>query len=267
MTKPFHKRLVNYYNSVAEELKAKSSKAKAFGNTTDSGMVKESAFADFLRAHVPKKCDLFFGGFLFGHDGSESKQLDVIVTTDTSPRYEFSNIQKSFSPVDGCLGVVSVKSNLDKTQLIDALGGFESIPNKQSLGGKINPLVKIPDYDDWPTKIIYASDGSTGDTILGHLADYYKSRPQIAYSQRPNYIYIVGKYLISRFKKGMTYQTSSVSLSSDDNVGQFYLIEHNPDLQAIGWILTDLQQRSVASGHINHEYGYLINAVLDAAVS
>ena len=47
----------------------------------------------------------FLGGFLFGEDGEESKQLDVIISTDTAPRYDFRNPQgkgKSF-------GIVVVK--------------------------------------------------------------------------------------------------------------------------------------------------------------
>ena len=37
-----------------------------------------SELYEFLRLHAPTKCNVFFGGFLFGTDGSESKQLDVL---------------------------------------------------------------------------------------------------------------------------------------------------------------------------------------------
>ncbi len=67
---------------------------------------------------IPSKCNVFLGGFLFGEDGDESKQLDVIISTDTSPKYDFHNSGgkgKSFAPVEGCLGVASIKSFLDKS--------------------------------------------------------------------------------------------------------------------------------------------------------
>ena len=267
MTKLFYDRLAIYYKGVADELIAKSRRASGLANTTDIGNIRESAYAEFLKQHLPKKCDIFFGGFLFGQDGSESKQLDVIITTDTSPRFEFgsgSQIRKSFSPVDGCLGVVSIKSNLTRDELLDAVSGFESIPSKQVLDGKINPLVQIPDYDDWPTKVIYAADGLSGETIMQHLKDLYDAKPDVPSSRRPNYIHVGNKYLISRIKKGMTYTTPTVQLSGEENVGEFFLTNYLPDLQAISWVLTDLQHRSVGASHINYSYGYLINAVLDA---
>ena len=75
---------------------------------------RERIYAEFLRQHAPSKCNVFLGGFLFDDDGSESSQLDVIVTTDTAPRFDFHNPDgggKSFSPVEGTLGVASIKSD------------------------------------------------------------------------------------------------------------------------------------------------------------
>ena len=59
----------------------------------------------------PFKCNVFAGGFLFNDAGNESKQLDVIVTTDTTPRFDLHNADgagKSFSPVDGTLAAVAL---------------------------------------------------------------------------------------------------------------------------------------------------------------
>ena len=99
------------------------------------------------------------GGFLFGENGDESKQLDIIISTDTAPRYNFHNSDgkgKSFGPVEGCLGVASIKSTLDKSQLEDSLNGIASIPKTQPIGNRANPALLIKNYEDWPYKIIYA---------------------------------------------------------------------------------------------------------------
>ena len=117
MSQSFFHRLRSYYMKVAEVLRGDADAASIFPNTTDVGMSRELIYADFLRQHAPSKCNVFLGGFLFDDNGVESKQLDVIVTTDTAPRFNFHNregVGKSFSPVEGTLGVASIKSNLDK---------------------------------------------------------------------------------------------------------------------------------------------------------
>ncbi|WP_366525975.1 DUF6602 domain-containing protein [Ferrovum sp.] len=89
--------------------------ASVFANTTDIGMSRELAYAEFIKQHAPSKCDVFLGGYLFDDDGAESKQLDIIITTDTHPisiSITKDGTGKSFSPVEGTLGVVSVKSTL-----------------------------------------------------------------------------------------------------------------------------------------------------------
>jgi hypothetical protein len=267
LTKPFFLRLAKYYESVADEIKSKSAKASVFANTTDIGLTRESAYLDFLKLHLPKKCDIFFGGFLFGRDGSESAQIDVIITTDACPRFDIvgnGNVKKSFAPVDGCLGIASIKSNLDKKNLQEALEGFASLPDKLPLDGKINPNFRIPDYEDWPTKILYSSQGLDANTILNHINEFYEIRSEIPIGKRPSYVHVGGKFLITRFKNGMTYSTPDVTLSSQENAGKFFLTENKSDMQAISWVLHDLQSRAVAATHMTHEYGYLINEVLDA---
>ena len=116
-------------------------------------------YADFLRFHAPSKCNVFLGGFLFDENGDESHQLDIIVTTDTAPRFDFQNRDGtgSHSPQLRAQysGVASIKSNLNKAQLEDALLGIASIPTK-SLEGRRCHNIEISNYDDWPYKVVYA---------------------------------------------------------------------------------------------------------------
>ena len=160
MAGPFYQRLRDYYLNVAAVLRGEARAASIFPNTTDIGMSREQVYAEFLRQHAPSKCNVIFGGFLFGEDGSESGQLDVLVTTDTTPRFNFHNKDghgKSFSPVEGTLGVASIKSMLNKNELEDALSGIAAIPPSASLEGRVSFALSIKNYDDWPYKIIYAS--------------------------------------------------------------------------------------------------------------
>lgn len=180
MPQNFFTRLRDYYLQVAEVLRGEADAASIFPNTTDVGMAREKVYANFLKEHAPSKCNVFLGGFLFDLNGIESKQIDVIVTTDTAPRFNFHNQEgggKSFSPVEGTLCVASIKSNLDKQQLFDALDGIASIPPCQDLGKRVPLTYKVRDYDDWPYKIVYATEGLTGTTILNHIETITMSTP------------------------------------------------------------------------------------------
>jgi hypothetical protein len=266
MPASFFDRLRAYYLKVAEVLRGEAEAASVFPNATDIGMSREKVYAEFLRQHAPSKCNVFLGGFLFDEDGVESKQLDIIVTTDTAPRFDFHSRDgqgKSFSPVEGTLAAVSVKSTLDKKELADALKGIASIPPTRSLEKRANPLIRIKNYDDWPLKIIYASSGSTGATLLGRLNDFYVEHPSIPFSRRPNIIHVAGGYLIVRATDDMSVQTRSTGAIETPAAGEYHLFVTDPDLQSIVWTLDQLQQKAMASTHINFSYGQLINKVLD----
>ena len=117
MPEPFFTRLKNYYQDVAKVLRGEADASNIFPNSSDKGFMRENIYAEFLRQHAPSKCNVFLGGYLFDEDGNESRQMDIIITTDTTPRYDLHNkggSGTSFSPVEGSLGVASIKSMLDK---------------------------------------------------------------------------------------------------------------------------------------------------------
>ncbi|ATE73830.1 hypothetical protein CNO08_22180 [Lysobacter capsici] len=225
----------------------------------------------FLRQHAPTKCNVFKGGFVFDDDGVESKQLDIIVTTDIAPRFDFHNSSgsgKAFSPVEGTLGVFSIKSTLDRKELFDALEGIASIPPMRALEGRINPLMKLRGYDDWPLKVIYASKGISLEKAWAHLHEFYAVNPSVPIARRPNFIHVAGGYLISRIVPGMAYrepsgvQQSHAGGGGTPAVGAFSATSLEPDVQAICWILNSLQDNAMASAHIQFGYGNLINRAM-----
>lgn len=261
MAQSFSKRLREYYLRVAKVLRGEADAASIFPNSSDVGVSRERIYADFLRQHTPSKCNVFLGGFLFHMDGSESKQLDIIVTTDTAPRFDFHNPDgggKSFSPVEGTLGVVSIKSNLDKKELHDALNGIASIPPTTALEGRVAFGVKISDYDDWPYKAIYASSGVSSVTLVNHIREFYRDNPTIPLSRRPNLIHVSGEYLVVRI--GNRQHIESSERSADEiQLGEFYALITEPDIQGLQWIINGIQQNALASTHIIYNYNGLID--------
>ena len=264
MAGQFFQRLRAYYLDVAAVLRGEAKAASIFPNTTDIGMSRERVYAEFLRQHAPSKCNVFFGGFLFGADGSESAQLDVLVTTDTTPRFNVHNKDgqgKSFSPVEGTLAVASIKSTLNKNELENALAGIAGIPPTGSLENRVSFGLSILNYDDWPYKIIYASDGISPEALLGHLSNYYLSNPNIPLGRRPNVIHVSGKYVIFKAIAGMSVWDVNKQENEALEVGTFRHFTRDPDLQGILWVLDGLQQRATASTHILYSYGEIMNQV------
>lgn len=262
----FHARLRNYYLKVAEVLRGDADAASIFPNNSDIGVARERIYADFLRQHAPSKCNVFLGGFLFHTDGTESKQLDVIVTTDTAPRYNLHNRDgegKSFSPVEGTLGVASIKSRLDRVQLHHTLDGLASIPPTKSLSGRVPFNLVLNNYDDWPYKIIYASNGLTADTIIGHLYEYYAQNQHIPICRRPNIIHVAGKYVIFRVDAGKTICDRTTGFRMPLAEGSFHCFTVDSDLQAICTVLNELQQRATLSSQIMFKYTGLVDRLLE----
>lgn len=264
MAKDFYERLGGYYTKVAEVLRGEVDVGAVFPNSSDVGSTREHVYIKFLRQHCPQKCNVFAGGFLFAEDGSESKQLDVIVTTDTAPRYDFHNPDgsgKSFACVEGCIAVASIKSFLTKDQLFDALGNLASIPPTQPIGKRGNPQLKIENYEKWPTKIVYASDGLKAETILSHLYDFYAGRPDIPKERKADFIHVAGKYFIPRLEDGTEVANADGTIVNTKGV-EYYVLTSNSDVQAICCTLEAIQRGASAATHILFSHFGVTNNLL-----
>src|SRR5450759_2458388 len=265
MSENFFVRLMDYYESVGAVLRGEASAATIFSNTSDIGVSREKVYVEFLRTHAPARCNVFLGGFIFDMAGNESRQLDVIVTNDTNPRFNLHNKDgngKSFSPIEGTVGVVSVKSTLNQRELEDALLGIASIPLTSSLDNRLMAGIDVLDYDDWPLKIVYASNGISAKKLLMHLFAVYHLRPEIPLHRRPNIIHVAGKYVLLRTLKNMSDLASThYGTPSKLQIGNYNLLTVGADLQGIQWAIQGLQEKALASSFIIFNYGEMINKV------
>lgn len=267
---PFYDRLRQYFLRVSEVLRGQANTSSIFPNTTDIGQSREMIYAKFLRQHSPSKCNVYLGGFLYGESGEESKQLDVIISTDTSPRYNFHNENgegKSFGPVEGCLGVASIKTKITRDELFDALLNIASIPPTQPLGDRVNPSLQIDEYEEWPLKIIYAIDSLQHGTILGHITDFYSQHPEIPIYRRPDIIHVAGQYVIFKIRPGMILLNHTTMTYNHGNVGEYQVVTSDSDLHALLWTLKNLQEKAALSTHILFDYSHIINGVFGVTMS
>ncbi|MCE9608169.1 MAG: hypothetical protein K8U03_25065 [Planctomycetia bacterium] len=264
MKTPFFDRLRAYFLEVAAVIRGESTASKIFPNTTDNGMSRERVYAQFLKLHAPSKCNVSFGGFLFGENGEESGQLDVLITTDTTPRYDFHNrdgLGKAFSPVEGTLGVASIKAMLNKVELEDALSGMAAIPPTSSLEKRVVGFVQVKNYEDWPYKVIFASDGASLETIFHHLNAFYEANPSIPHYRRPHVIHVAGKYVIFRIVQGVSIVDKSTGKIDPLALGDFSAITENSDVVGLMSVLSELQKNATASNFIIHSYWTHLNSI------
>ncbi len=257
MAQEFYQRLQVYFSEIGKVLKGEADSASIFPNTTDVGMSRERVYSEVLKQHLPSSCNVYYGGFVFDLDGNESKQIDLIVSSDNSPQFNFHNQDgsgKSFACIDGCVAVASIKSNLDSTELIDSLKNIASLPNKASIDGRHIPQIKIKNYDDWPFKIVYASDGVSTETISKTIKRFYQDNSNIPIHKRPNLIHVAGKYVFTRIEEGVTTRDGT-KLEPDT----FYPQDHHPDEYGIPFAVIKIQRIAAASDYLSYRYDRLLN--------
>lgn len=260
--KKFLTRLEGYFVDVSKVLRGESDKSAIFPNPVDIGDTREDIFAQVLRDHLPSNCVVGKGGFLFNLEGEESKQIDIIINSAQSLQFNFDpdGLKKTFSCIDGCLGVVSVKSNLTRNNLIDALDNLASIPDKSDIGSRINPSFAINNYADWPYKVIFAPKGSSCALITEVLHEYYSAHPDIPDRLKPNLVYVVGSYLI---------QNTGHSGRRTRDGSQMPSYTFNPidsarvaDTLALPEMITELQGRASAANQVVFIYDELVDNLL-----
>jgi hypothetical protein len=248
--------LEEYYRQVGRVLQGQAAAASIFPNPSDIGSSRERVYAAVLQQHLPANCRVFFGGFVFNHLGQESKQLDIIITSVKALQFNFHNPNgggKCFASVEGCLGVVSVKSRLGAAELEDGLLNLASIPPQQPLHpGRVDPNFAVEDYEDWPFRILYATDGVAAETCQRAAINFYKDHPSIPIHRRVNMIHMAGKYAVLRSDQDFLLNGELVPR------GTFGRVTVEPDVDALTFALVRLQKLAQSADRILFDMSYIL---------
>lgn len=254
MSAEFYKRLKDYYASIGSALRDEAAAASIFPNASDIGSSRERIYAEFLRTHLPASCTVLYGGFVFDQAGNESNQIDLIISSDSCPQFNFTNKNgsgKSFACIDGTVSVISLKSNLDSKELTNVLENIASIPLIEPLEGKrAPPILIIPSYHDWPFKVIYAPDGISMKNLMTSLDEFYMRNPLIPMARRPNLIHVAGKYCIVRILGDDAETLDGTRVPKDT----FYGMADPRDIFALTYVVEEIQKISAAMHHILFDY-------------
>jgi len=240
----------DYFQNISESLQSEKSASKIFSNTSDAGLIREDILKEFLSLHLPKRCDIIKGGFIFDAEENMSKQLDLIVTNDLTLQFkQFSNAQssgKSFNCIEGASCAISVKTQLDKKGLIDSIENLASIPQMPQL--EVNPMLKTTGLlNDLPICVIFAFSGLEWETIITHLVNYI-AKQKIPRNREPDFIIVNNNYtIIKTGKEGGT-------MTDGEKIAPFSFVsirelEYN-GAYALWTLITEIQKAANFSSHI-----------------
>lgn len=265
---PFFERLVTYYQALSAKLRSTHAESAAFNLGSDIGTRREHVYMDLLKDHSPSGCRMFLGGYVFDEKGRQSSQMDILVVADSVLGFGYSiQDRKGFAPIDGTLAVVSVKSFLNSSALVEALDSFANLPHarpltERELLGSHQPQ----NYQDWPFKIVFAYDGVSKETLEQTTRDYYAEHPDVPYYDRPNVIHVLGKSFANRpvisneAEAGYRMIGFPIEKFREDII--WY--GNDPDVLGFGIVLYNLQQLVTASRTVGFRYDLYMREILKA---
>jgi hypothetical protein len=191
--------LISYFQDHANDLQSAAHRAGILDNKPDIGTQREDILGNFLYRHLPKRCEIIKGGYIFDLSENKSKQMDLIVTNDLTLQFnEFrgnERLGKSFNRIEGCYCALSVKSELNIKELYSSIDNIASIPLEKKL--KINPLMKDGEIlaKQLPLKIVFAYKGMKVDNALEGIIEFSKEH-ELSEEQWPDMIIVNNSYFI-----------------------------------------------------------------------
>ncbi len=258
--------MVKHYSHVSSELRIAAKQSRVLNDPTGVGTEREEAYKSILERFLPKRCDVFLGGYLFGLNGDRSEQVDIIVTDGNTLRFRMAKGNKHIAPLLGSIAVAEIKSVLDKDRLQDALGKCSSIPPMPRSDKIVSPVLRIPTsrWIDSPYKIIFAYDGINSNTLHNHIVDYYSRNHTIPEERRPNLIHVLGKYVIVRVNESITIMNADGRPAQHQpNIGDFYTLITHPDILAMSWIINEIHRLAVQSHHLLFKFDNWHNVMMN----
>lgn len=263
MADSFNIRLVKHFEKVALVLKGQLEAADVYPHMGNRGEVRENKYLDFLSRYIPSSCNIHSGGSIFDADGNASKQIDGIITAGDSPIYDLRNTRGNdiaHASIEGCLAAISCKSTLTKAELYDALENLASIPPTPSADGRMMIGLRIPNYQHWPLKIVFAQRaGSSLQAIYENVKEFYKERAAIPAERRVEIVHILGENLIM---KRVTINGLVDFQGKPVEIGEYGLISRQSDALSLLLTLSFIQHNVKWAKFIAFDYDQHLNNML-----
>jgi hypothetical protein len=137
----------NYYQRFAEKMLSEVGNiSEAISHAGEKGRNNEQVLTEFLRKYLPQRFAVDTG-HVVSADGSTSAQTDIIIHDRFNTPALFLGGASVLVPIETTYAVISVKTTLDKTELVDAVKQIESVrrlKNEASFQYSRGVVMKIP---------------------------------------------------------------------------------------------------------------------------
>ncbi|WP_415282937.1 DUF6602 domain-containing protein [Candidatus Nitrososphaera sp. FF02] len=202
--KPGLVEIAQYFAGRANRLDDEAKLQKIFDNPADRGDAKEVILQGFLEDHLPKRCAIIRGGFIFDSFGNKSGQVDLLVTSEFTLQFNQTvgkRETKSFNCVEGTIAAISVNSKLDKENLCKAIDNLATLPRAKEYF--MNPYDQMTDelVKQTPFKIIFAYSGVDLTAFMRYLKEHIKTR-KLSIEQAPDLIIVNNQYYVAKKQEG-----------------------------------------------------------------
>lgn len=204
-------RIQNYFNLLAQQISIEAEIAGVSSHKPDIGLNRERLVETFLRKHLPKRLSPSIGGQVIGLNGSESKQIDIIVSSDISVRFEQN--ERTFVTAENLAAAITVKSHLDKAALEDCLLNLASIPQADAnvLSFRLlrnNPFAAF--IEKHPSLYVFAYKGISLESCLDAVCAFYQTQTEIPRNRFPLGIIVNREYFIKYCRNDVRTTTGAV---------------------------------------------------------
>lgn len=248
-----------YFQGIADEISNVKKISSVFPNPSDIGDARENILLNFLKNHLPARCSVVRGGFVFDVNGNTSGQIDLLVINDFAIKFSYfdqhSKNSKNIQTIEGCLAAVSVKSTLNKKELEDGLKNLSSIPQMPK-DLKINPMINNKEtYFDFPRKIIFSFSGQGVEETLMQINEFYTKNKSFGDFQKADLIVVNNAYCIQKVYKGGGI-TRDGTIIPEGAYHSMWSIENKENFGALPllWMIMKIQETVRFTSHILFDY-------------
>ena len=253
------KRLVQYFEAVGEVLRGDANKAAIFANPADVGGTREEIFSAFLKSHLPAWCNVDRGGFLFNWEGSESGQLDIVISSGYAPKFiPFQETGKVVREIEGVLGITSIKSKLTKNTMEDALKEFARVPQMRTNDSHVNPSLRNVRMEEFIFLHVYASTCDGMDAIFRIVHEFYETNSGIPLNRRPDLIHANSHGVIVKAKRGARYGDEVLE------EGEYYQLDFKTNFFGLSYVIDEIRRRVALLPHVNFQLSDLPTLLFNA---
>lgn len=230
------------FRGISQKLQTDFEISSEINHQGNKGTYRESALRDFLNSgRLPKRYGIGTGEII-GPTRNVSKQSDLVIYDQLDGMSLLYDENVQIFPIESVFGVIEVKSQLSKVELIKSLENIKSVKSlcpDESVTKTTNSFMSVTYPRPKPFGIVFAYSLSNNslESLLDNLREWEKENDKKYW---PNLVVVIGEGILYHYGQGM--RNSSLFSNSEITkaIGPSYLAYGKDALFHFYSILIDL---------------------------